>query len=165
MADPKTRFDEMIASLKERDFRLTPQRVELVRLIAASEGHPSAAQLYARIKRRFPTMSHATVYKTLSLLKDMDQVLEIDLRDDSHYDGNRPQPHPHLICIRCKRIIDGEAALDPAVIRKLEHASGYMILRSQISFYGLCPDCKNQPSEESTMGEDHDFRRNAKKHQ
>jgi Fur family transcriptional regulator, peroxide stress response regulator len=142
MPDPKARFDELITLLKERDFRLTPQRVELVRLIASSEGHPSASQLYARIKRHFPTMSHATVYKTLALLKDMGQVLEIDLRDDSHYDGNRPQPHPHLICIQCNKIIDGEADFDPSAIRKLEQASGYKILRSQISFFGLCPDCK-----------------------
>ncbi len=57
MTDPKVRFNELITALKERDFRLTPQRVELVRLIAVSEGHPSAAQLYDRIKLRFPTMS------------------------------------------------------------------------------------------------------------
>jgi Fur family peroxide stress response transcriptional regulator len=144
MFDPQVRFDELIAALKERNFRLTPQRVELVRLIAASEGHPSAGQLYDRIKCQFPTMSHATVYKTLAMLKDMGQVLEIVLRDDSHYDGNRPQPHPHLICIKCNKIIDGEADFDPSAIRKLEHASGYKILRSQISFYGLCPDCKKE---------------------
>jgi len=142
MPDPQIRFDELIAALKARDFRLTPQRVELVRLIASSEGHPSAAQLYARIKRQFPTMSHATVYKTLALLKEMGQVLEIDLRDDSHYDGNRPQPHPHLICLKCNRIIDGDMEIDQSLIRKLEQASGYQILRSQIAFYGLCPDCK-----------------------
>ena len=142
MADPEARFDELIIALKERDFRLTPQRVELVRLIASSEGHPSAAQLYARIKRQFPTMSPATVYKTLALLKDLGQVLEIDLRDDSHYDGNRPYPHPHLICVQCNKIIDGEADFDPSAIRKLEQASGYKILRSQVSFYGLCPNCK-----------------------
>ena len=142
MLDAQVRFDELIAALKESDFRLTPQRVELVRLIAASEGHPSAAQLYARIKRRFPTMSHATVYKTLALLKELGQVLEIDLRDDSHYDGNRPQPHPHLICMKCNRIVDGEATLDQAAIRKMERATGYTILRPQIALYGLCPDCK-----------------------
>jgi Fur family transcriptional regulator, peroxide stress response regulator len=54
MIDPKIRFDELVASLKDRDYRLTPQRVELVRLIASSEGHPSAAQLYAKIKTQFP---------------------------------------------------------------------------------------------------------------
>jgi Fur family peroxide stress response transcriptional regulator len=147
MPDPQARFDELIAQLKERHFRLTPQRVELVRLIAASEGHPSAAQLYERIRVQFPTMSQATVYKTLALLKEMDQILEIDLRDDRHYDGSRPQPHPHLICMKCNKIVDGEIPLDPEAIQKLEKGSGFMILRPQITFYGLCPNCKEERSE------------------
>ena len=141
MPNPEARYNELIAKLREHAFRLTPQRVELVRLIAASEGHPSAAQLYERIKVRFPTMSQATVYKTLALLKEMNQVLEINLRDDSHYDGNRPQPHPHLICMKCNKIVDGEVSLDQEAIRKLEQVSGYTILRPQINLYGLCPDC------------------------
>jgi Fur family peroxide stress response transcriptional regulator len=142
MPDPRVRFDELITALKDRDFRLTPQRVELVRLIASSAGHPSAAQLFSEIKTRFPTMSHATVYKTLALLKEMGQVLEIDLRDDSHYDGNRPDPHPHLICTNCGRIVDGELEIEPALLKQLEATSGYQIMRPQITFYGLCPDCQ-----------------------
>lgn len=141
MPDSDARFNQLIAALKERDFRLTPQRVELVRLIAASEGHPSAGQLFTKIKHQFPTMSPATVYKTLALLKEMNQVYEIDLRDDSHYDGNRPQPHPHLICIRCNKIIDADVSLDQESLRKLEQESGFSILRPQISLYGLCEDC------------------------
>jgi len=142
MSEAVNRFDQLITALKERDFRLTPQRIELVRLIAVSEGHPSASELFVKIKPQFPTMSHATVYKTLALLKEMGQVLEINLRDDSHYDGNRPEPHPHLICIRCNKIIDGDVTLDQDSLRKLEQASGYKILRPQIFLYGLCPDCK-----------------------
>ena len=142
MPDPEARFNEMIVLLKERNFRLTSQRVELVRLIAVSEGHPSAAQLYAKIKEKFPTMSHATVYKTLTLFKEMNQVLEIDLRDDSHYDGNRPDAHPHLICTKCNQIVDGELEIDASLLKKLEDTSGYQILRPQITFYGLCPHCK-----------------------
>ena len=144
MTNPDVRFDELITALKKRGFRLTPQRVELVRLIAVSKGHPSAGQLYTKIKHRFPTMSHATVYKTLSLLKEMGQVLEIDLRDDSHYDGNCPQPHPHLICIKCNKITDAEVSLDQESLQSLQLASGYKILRPQISLYGLCPDCQNE---------------------
>jgi Fur family peroxide stress response transcriptional regulator len=142
MSDPKVRFDELITALRERDFRLTPQRVELVRLIAVSEGHPSASQLYAKIRTQFPTMSNATVYKTLALLKEMNQVLEIDLRDDSRYDGNRPDPHPHLICTKCNKIVDGDLELDLSFIKKLEKISGYQIVRPQIAFFGLCPKCR-----------------------
>jgi len=144
MTDPDARFDQLIAALKERDFRLTPQRVELVRLIAVSEGHPSAGQLYTKIQEMFPTMSLATVYKTLTLLKEMNQVLEIGLRDDSHFDGNRPEPHPHLICIKCNKIIDGEVSLDPQALRRLEQETGYKILRPQIALYGLCGEHKEE---------------------
>jgi Fur family peroxide stress response transcriptional regulator len=144
MTDPDVRFNQLIAALKECNYRLTPQRIELVRLIAVSEGHPSASELYTKIKRQFPTMSHATVYKTLALLKGIGQVLEIDLRDDSHYDGNRPEPHPHLICLKCNKIIDGEVSLDQESLHKLEQASGFKILRPQIFLFGLCPDCKEE---------------------
>lgn len=144
MPDPEVRFDEMITALKGSDFRMTPQRVELVRLIASSEGHPSAAQLYAKIRRQFPTISQATVYKTLAMLKEMNQVYEIDLRDDSHYDGNRPLPHPHLVCTRCNKIMDGELEISMAALEKVEKETGYQIMRTQVTFYGLCPDCRKK---------------------
>jgi Fur family transcriptional regulator, peroxide stress response regulator len=146
MPDPEVRFRELTAALKEHNYRLTPQRVERVRLIAASKGHPSASQLYEAIRERFPTMSPATVYKTLALLKDMKQVLEIDLRDDRHYDGNRPGPHAHLVCTQCRRIVDGDLEVERAAIRKLEKASGYRIASPQFTFYGLCPDCRRRSS-------------------
>ncbi len=142
MEDPEIRFAELITSLKKSHFRMTPQRIELVRLIAASEGHPSALQFHQKVKERFPTMSLATVYKTLALLKEVNQVLEIDLRDDNHYDGNRPHPHPHLICTKCKTIIDGEMEIEKSKILELEKSSGFLILQPQVNLYGLCSECQ-----------------------
>lgn len=142
VANPETRYDQLISRLREREYRLTPQRMALVRLIAASDGHPSASQLYDRVKTEYPTMSQATVYKTLSMLKDLDEVLEIDLRDDSHYDGNKPFPHPHLVCMGCQKIIDGEVGLAQGLVEKMEKASGYHIVRHQLNLYGYCPQCK-----------------------
>ena len=143
MTDSQFRFEQLIARLRESEYRLTPQRVELIRLIAASDGHPSASGLYSQIKSRFPTMSLATVYKTLDLLKELGEVLEIGLRDDSHYDGNKPYPHPHLICVKCQKIMDGE--LDTAVkniVREVEQNFGFQIVKHQLDFYGICPDCQ-----------------------
>jgi Fur family peroxide stress response transcriptional regulator len=142
--NPKIRMDEMTANLRERGCRMTPQRLALLQLIAASEGHPGAMQLYSQVKEQFPTMSLASVYKTLNLLKALGQVQEIEMRDDSRYDGNRPEPHPHLICTQCRKIVDGQYTLEPGVIRKLETASGFQILRPQITLYGLCPDCRHK---------------------
>jgi Fur family peroxide stress response transcriptional regulator len=146
MTDSQARYEQLLAKLRQNDYRMTPQRMSLLRLIATSESHPSAARLYEQIKVQYPTMSLATVYKTLDLLKQLGEVLEIDLRDDSHYDGNRPYPHAHLICTKCQKIMDGE--LEPSVralVSEAEQVSGFRIERHQLNFYGLCPDCqKNQ---------------------
>ena len=107
MPDPDLRLQEFVGKIRQRGGRLTPQRVAVLKVLAESKGHPSVEQIYARIKADFPTTSLATVYKTVSLLKEMDEVLELGFADDSNrYDGNRPYPHPHLICTRCGDIQD-----------------------------------------------------------
>jgi len=144
MTDIQTRYDQLITALQRRQYRLTPQRMELVRMIAASEGHPSANLLFESVHDKFPTMSRATVYKTLALLKDIGQVFEINLREDSHYDGNRPEPHPHLVCVQCGKILDGNVGLDADWLNQMERSTGFVITRPQITLYGLCPACKVQ---------------------
>jgi Fur family peroxide stress response transcriptional regulator len=143
MVDPQTRFEELMSKLRKREYRLTPQRVALLRLLAASERHPSAAQLYGQLRAQFPTTSLGTVYKTLSLLKDLDEVLELNFGDgDNHYDGNKPYPHPHLICIRCRKIVDPEVSLTQDLIQEMAQRSGYQLVGHRLNFYGLCPDCQ-----------------------
>ena len=147
---PKSRYQALVEKLRQQNYRLTPQRLRLVNLIATSDGHPSATQLYTQVKTEFPTMSQATVYKTLNLLKEMGEVLEIDLRGDSHYDGNKPYPHPHIICSQCGKIIDGDqdpSQVDSSIKRlvaEIERGSGFQILRHRLDFYGVCPTCQEQ---------------------
>lgn len=143
MADPELRVQKLLAKLKERGFRLTSHRLALVRLVAASEGHPSAAQLYESLRAQFPTISLATIYKTLVLLKDEGEVLEIDLRGESHFDGNKPFSHPHLICMRCSRIMDGDEVLSLHNLnQEIEEKYGFQIFRHQLVFYGVCQECR-----------------------
>ena len=142
MTDPDSRYEYLIAKLRKRNFRMTPQRMALVRVIATSEGHPSANQLYEQVKSQYPTMSPATVYKTLNLFKEMGEVFEIDLKDNSRYDGNKPHPHPHVICISCQKIMDGSDEPVSNLLDEIESDSGYKIVRHQIIFYGYCPDCQ-----------------------
>jgi len=143
MTDPQARFEELTNRLRECHYRMTPQRVALLRLLASSEGHPSAAQLYDRLRALFPTTSLATVYKTLSLLVEMGEVLELGFSDDDRrYDGNKPYPHPHLICIRCRKIVDAEAGVTQSLAQEMAQASGFQVVGHRLDFYGLCPDCQ-----------------------
>ena len=66
----------MIRVLKDKGCRLTPQRLALLRILSKSAGHPSAEQIFEQIRADYPTTSLATIYKTLSLLKDMGEVFE-----------------------------------------------------------------------------------------
>lgn len=139
------RYEQILSKIKKRGCRMTSHRVALLRLIAASEGHPSAQGLYEQLKAQFPTISLATVYKTLSLLKEEGEVLEIDLHDDSHYDGNKPFPHPHLVCTRCRRILDADALFNHQQIsQQIADTLGFQVTRQQIVFYGICPECQSK---------------------
>lgn len=151
MPDPESRFEQLVARLKGCDYRLTPQRVALLRLIASSEGHPSASNLYEQIKAQFPTTSPATVYKTLNLLKELGEVLELGFsHDDNRYDGSRPYPHPHLICVRCRKIMDPQVSLVDDLAQEVAELTGYQVISHRLDFYGLCPDCRQ--SEQSGTG-------------
>ena len=141
--DSQARFEELVTKLREREYRLTPQRIALLRLLIAGDDHPSASDLYEQIKDRFPTTSLATVYKTLNVLKEIDEVLELGFsHGDNRYDGNKPNPHPHLICINCGKILDAEVSLARDLVREVVQSSGYQIVSHRLDFYGLCPDCQ-----------------------
>jgi len=143
MSDPESRYQQLVSKLKGRDYRLTPQRVALLRLIASSEGHPSASNLHEHIKAQFPTTSPATVYKTLNLLKELGEVLELGFsNDDNRYDGNRPYPHPHLICVHCRKIMDAQVSLVDDLTQEVAELTGYQVISHRLDFYGLCPDCQ-----------------------
>jgi Fur family peroxide stress response transcriptional regulator len=142
--DPQARFDQLMTRLHERHYRMTPQRVALVRLLAASEGHPGAAALFDKLRAQFPTTSLATVYKTLALLDELGEVLELDFSEGTRYDGNRPYPHAHLICIRCGKIVDADIELDQALEREAAQASGFHIVGHRLDFQGVCPECQSK---------------------
>lgn len=143
MADPQARFEHLVSLLRKKEHRLTPQRMALLRLVASSIDHPSASRLYDQIHAQFPTTSPATIYKTLHLLSDLDEVLELGFADDDkRYDGNKPYAHPHLICVRCRKIIDPEVSIAPDLLQQVAQQSGYHILSHRLDFYGVCPECR-----------------------
>jgi len=143
MVEPQTRLDEMITSLKEQGHRLTPQRMAVLKILATDEGHPSVEQIYERVKVDFPMTSLATIYKTVTLLKEMGEVLELGFSDDSNrYDGNKPYPHPHLICIKCKNIVDPQVAALSELHQEVAQSTNYRILSHRLDFFGICPQCR-----------------------
>ena len=141
----KNRLDQMLSKLKGRDFRITPQRIAILNILAKNKEHPNVEDLYKEVKKQFPTTSLATVYKTVSLLKELNEVLELGFPDGSNrYDGNKPYPHPHVICMRCKKIMDPELVHLGEISEEMSIKTGYKIFSHRLDFFGLCPKCQKK---------------------
>jgi len=161
MSESRTRLQDLVNSVRDQGYRLTPQRMAVLSILAESHAHPSAQDIYQQVRVDFPMTSLATVYKTITLLKEMGQVLELGFSDDSsRYDGRQPTPHPHLICVRCKKIVDWEPDILMDLAGQVAETSGYRIIGHRLDLLGVCPDCQhadssvdpNQPSKPSACG-------------
>lgn len=152
--DTSTRLEQMIAKLKQRDFRLTPQRMAVLKILAAGNGHPSVERIYEQVHRDFPTTSIATVYKTVALLRELGEVLELGFPDGSNrYDGCRPYPHPHVICTKCGTILDPPLIGLQDLAREVGVQTGFRITTHRVDFFGLCRACQTAESgNETTSG-------------
>jgi len=141
----QSRVEQMLSKLKEHDFRLTPQRLAVLRVLAVSEGHPTVEMIYERVRKDFPTTSLATIYKTVSLLKELGEVLELGFADGSNrYDGSRPFPHPHVICMKCKTVIDPDLSSLDDLTKEVIEETGFEIVTHRLDFFGVCRECRGK---------------------
>ena len=137
------RLMQMLSKLRSHDFRITPQRLAVLKVLAASEDHPSVEQIYEKVKAEFPTTSLATIYKIVALLKELDELLELGFPDESNrYDGRKPFPHPHVICTKCKKIMDPELESFGELKEEISRKTGFRIIHHRLDFFGVCQECQ-----------------------
>lgn len=140
------RVDEMLASLRASGLKLTPQRLAIVRELAADETHPTAQELYERLRTAMPTMSFATVYNTLDALASAGLCAALSLAPGpSRFDPNM-RPHHHAVCDHCGLVRDviavGDPAGDgPAVGPAGPALTGFEIRSVERIYRGLCAAC------------------------
>jgi Fur family peroxide stress response transcriptional regulator len=145
LADHKERFEIIIQKLKDNGYKITPQRLAIVKILAKSEDHPSVEDIHARLNKDFPTMSLATVYRNIVSIKSLGEVLELGFPDGSNrYDGNNPNPHPHIICIECKRIVDLDLDSLDGMKKEVALETNYKILNHRLDFFGICSNCMTE---------------------
>ncbi|OPY13737.1 MAG: Transcriptional regulator PerR [Syntrophus sp. PtaB.Bin001] len=125
---------------KSIGLKLTPQRLAILEYLKDNREHPSAADIYAAVSEKFPTMSFATVYNTLKALKDREHVLELAIDGGKRrYDPDTVRHH-HLICTECRKIEDIYVEFDLRVPEV--ELKGFEISANQVDFYGVCPECR-----------------------
>jgi len=128
--------------LKSIGLKLTPQRIAIFKYLEGNILHPSAEEIYKEVKKKFPTISYATVYNTLDILRRRGIVMELTIDPDrKRYDPNT-EPHHHLICVICKKIVDINTNFNVEIPE--EQKRGFTVIKNQIEFYGICPECKKK---------------------
>lgn len=137
---------DLIKFLKEKGYKVTPQRIAVYDLLRETKDHPSVDMLYSRLQPLYPTMSLATVYKSLEVFKELGLVRELNVGEDKfRYDANVKQ-HPHVTCNCCGKVEDVE---DEALFDLLEQVgakTGYRLVEQKLYFYGYCPQCQKNKS-------------------
>ena len=135
---------ELIEKYRGKGFKLTPQRLAMLKFLDGNTNHPAAEDIYKHIKSACPTVSFATVYNTLQVLRDKGEVLEITIDPQKkHYDPNT-KPHHHIICLECSKIVDiledysGTLRLPHNIVEEFKPAGNH------INFYGICRQCQKK---------------------
>ena len=144
LSTTEERLKNLADKLKARGQRLTPQRMAVLKVLVNNPEHPDIDTIYHQVIQDFPMTSLATIYKTITTLKEIGEVREIGIADGSNrYDAANTVPHPHLICINCDKIIDVKVENFADLSRSVEKQTGYQLVDLRLDFFGLCLDCQS----------------------
>jgi Fe2+ or Zn2+ uptake regulation protein len=135
--------DVLIKLFRQRDLKITPQRRVIFELLVEDDSHPTADEIYQRVLSVMPEVSRTTVYNTLRELVALDELTTVEDLSESgtRYDTNRSHHH-HLFCMRCHTLMDINRDF-AGVELSPEETEGYRIVKSQVTCYGICPDCQD----------------------
>ena len=125
---------------KKYDFKLTPQRLAIMDYLRDNKEHPSALDVFKSISKKFPTISFATVYNTLEMLKKKGLVTELAIDTERKRFDPDTTPHHHMVCTKCGTIRDLHLEFSPNIPETL--TKGFKIERIHMDVYGICESCK-----------------------
>jgi Fur family ferric uptake transcriptional regulator len=134
--------DHLAQQVREKGFRLTAQRVAIMNVLHAADGHLSATDIYARVHASTLGLTEPTVYRTLDFLAK-NELIRV-----THASGGRLQyelarhQHHHIVCSMCGQ--EHEVSQDQlqAIYDQVEQITGYRLTESHLTFTGLCLQCK-----------------------
>ncbi|MFV0504702.1 MAG: Fur family transcriptional regulator [Lachnospirales bacterium] len=131
--------------LKENGMKVTPQRVAILDFLQNTTEHPTAEIIYTYVGKEYPSISFATVYKTLDSFRSKNIISEINVGEDFHrYDANT-NDHPHFICDKCKRVLDiHDVEGISRAVKKIEKNNNIDVNEFRLLMYGTCSSCKNK---------------------
>lgn len=134
--------------LKERTLRMTRQRQVILEELRATDQHPSADDLYGRVRQKLPRISLGTVYRNLEILTELGEIQTIALAGNlKRFDGIAHN-HYHMRCMQCDRLVDAPVEVLDSLERSLQEKTEFRILSHQLEFVGICRACQDRQAED-----------------
>jgi len=132
-------------ALREKGYRLTPQRMLVIEALHSARGHISAEEIYERLHARYPYSNVSTVYRTLELLKRLNLVTETDFGEGRvRYHVIEKGHHHHLVCRTCGRIIDLDESMVDPLKAALLRSYGFEADLRHLAISGECGECRKK---------------------
>jgi len=133
----------LIADLKERGIRVTPQRAIILQAIESLEGHVTADEIFDKVQRVNEYISLATVYRTLDMLKDLGLVAESHMgTTTTHYALKTHGDHHHAVCRICGRAVDLPTDFFDPMAARLRSEHGFIADVNHMVVLGWCERCQ-----------------------
>ena len=134
----------IIKTFRNSGYRATPQRIAISKYILSSQQHPTAQKTYLEVKKEHPTVSLATIYTTIKILKDSGLIQELNMpQGQTRFDPNT-YPHAHLLCLKCGSIRDWMDPIMPELVARVSDAANFTIIGSSLDLKGICDRCEKR---------------------
>lgn len=134
---------EPTAILKAHGLKVTPQRLSIFKMLRGTKSHPNAEAIYKALQEEHPTMSLATVYKTLDTFVQNGLVQQLNVGEDSYRYDSDTSSHSHIKCTKCEKVFDLPVLTHVDSLRQeVQGATGFALSHEQLYFYGICPSCQ-----------------------
>jgi len=130
-----------LTALKEKGFKLTPQRMLIADVIHQAKGHLTAEEIISYVQTKMPGVNKSTIYRTLDLLEKAGSVYRSELGDHAIYHHDEEGHHHHLVCRKCGVTIDLDEDFFASVKDSLARRYGFRVDLKHIVITGLCKSC------------------------
>ncbi len=135
---------EIIAKLRRRGYKLTPQRRAVLSTITTSREHLTPSAIYERVQQEHPGIGLVTIYRTLDILTELGAICEVNPEASSRCYSIRREAghHHHLVCSDCGTVVDFVGRHLTELEERLTRETGFKIQGHLLEFFGICPDCQ-----------------------
>ena len=123
--------------------RMTHQREIILDEMKKCKTHPTADELYERIKKKLPRISLATVYRNLEIMSESGLINKLEISGRQKRFDWELQQHDHIYCVQCHRVDNIDLSEKKNIPLPEQENHGYIVSGSRVEFYGICPKCQS----------------------